>query len=217
MRRKHQIFGLSLKDYESLEDAQAAAQLGKLLAYRSTFRRLSLHHAKLRQIEYFWGGVPHPVRWDEDPLPEIWEEKEALEKQLAAEMIDAVSRNDAAYFKALGEMMDLLNAEPRSPAESVLIHLLQFRSPEGHKRLLEWAGTDPARLEDARVSMEDEGFIRWPASISEIWEYARQCWPDMGEDKSPPGLDKETIRKAANRLGFPYRDETYPGSKKFRE
>jgi hypothetical protein len=210
MRRKHQKFGLSLKDYESLDDARAAAQLGNFAAYGVTFERLKLLYAKLRQIEYFWEGIPYPVRWNEDPLPEIWAEKEELENQLSGEMRAALFREDAAYFKAIGELVDLLDEEARSPVEEILIHLLKFRSPEGQQRLLEWAGADPTRLEEAKASNESEAeFLKsWPASIREIHEYVKFHYPK---------IDMETTRKAVTRFGFPYRDETYPGSKKLRE
>ena len=123
------------------------------------------------------------------------------QQELWETMARALLRKDALFFKALAELMPIADIGGDVYGVSpVVVWLLEF---------LEWR-KDWLPSEDGRRKFEDL-FPVWPPTISELQALLKVFGVVQ---ESGAMLDHQTIREAAQRVGFPVRPATLGAPKK---
>jgi hypothetical protein len=187
-KNKHQIPKMSLSDFGDTGEALVAARLGELKEYVEIA-------AWLRAFYMVKHGPPEVGDLER---VKAWADK------LGGVMVDALHRGDAAFFKALSELIPISKpGDCVAPIDHELIQLKLFRDPEDFKNLKEMKREDmPLPYKKGLIIHCDkihhwlvEFFPIWPATIPELHEYVSLRFP----------CDEKSVRDAVKRLGYPFR------------
>ncbi len=187
-KNKYQIPKMSLSDFGDTGEALIAARLGELKEYVEIA-------AWLRAFYMVKHGPPAV-----GDLERVrgWADK------LGGAMLDALHQGDAAFFKALSELIPISKpGDCVAPIDHELIQLKLFRDPADFRNFVEMEREKMPLPDKKRMRAEAEGFHRWfveffpiwPATISELHEYVRLRFP----------CDEKSVRDAVKWLGYPFR------------
>lgn len=187
-KNKHQIPKMSLSDFGDTGEALVAARLGELKEYVEIAA---------------WLRAFYMVKYGPPEVGDL-ERVKAWADKLGGVMVDALNRGDAAFFKALSELIPISKpGDCVAPIDHELIQLKLFRDPEDFKNFKEMKRENmPLPYKKGHIIHCEkihhwlvEFFPIWPATIPELHEYVSLRFP----------CDEKSVRDAVKRLGYPFR------------
>jgi hypothetical protein len=194
-RKKNQISKMSLSEFGDTGEALVAARLGRLKKYGDVSLLLRVFYA---------------AKWEPSGISVLGRVKECV-SLLEGFVYSALHEGDADFFQALAELIPISRpGDSVSRIDHELIQLKLFRDPVDFRNFMERERGDAAIDKKVRAESEElhhqlvERFPDWPATIPETHKFFADRVPGFEGDR---GKEKQqTIRDAAKRLGFPYRE-----------